>query len=127
MNILLLNTSFPPMARSAATLFYELGCYLVDKGHHVSVVTEIPWRRLGPGGITPQYQNVRFRFHEVMAGMPLSFQPEAAPVPTDEDDCGFVFLILRRMPYKKEAESNLANTITIDIDRKPSSGPKTSR
>jgi glycosyltransferase involved in cell wall biosynthesis len=69
MNILLLNTSFPPMARSAAHLFYELGCYLLDKGHRVSVVTEIPWRRLGSENIAFQHQAVCFHFHEVMDGM----------------------------------------------------------
>jgi putative colanic acid biosynthesis glycosyltransferase WcaI len=47
MRILLLNTSFPPQARSAARLFYELGTCLVRRGHRVSVITEYPWRRLG--------------------------------------------------------------------------------
>jgi colanic acid biosynthesis glycosyl transferase WcaI len=46
MRILLLNTSFPPQARSAARLFYELGRSLLSSGHEVSVVTEFPWRRL---------------------------------------------------------------------------------
>lgn len=69
MKILLLNTSFPPMARSAAHLFYELGCYFLAQGHQVSVVTELPWRRLGSKDIAPKYQGVRFRFHEVMDGM----------------------------------------------------------
>lgn len=47
MRILLLNTSFPPQARSAARLFYELGVSLSETGHEVCVVTEFPWRRLG--------------------------------------------------------------------------------
>ena len=49
MRILLLNTSFPPQVRSAARLYHDLGRYLVRGGHHVSVVTEMPWRRLGDG------------------------------------------------------------------------------
>lgn len=69
MKILLLNTSFPPMARSAAHLFYELGCYFSTQGHQVSVITELPWRRLGSKDISPKYQGVRFRFHEIMDGM----------------------------------------------------------
>lgn len=47
MRILLLNTSFPPQARSAARLFFELGTCLVKRGHRVTAVTEFPWRRLG--------------------------------------------------------------------------------
>jgi glycosyltransferase involved in cell wall biosynthesis len=47
MRILLLNTSFPPQARSAARLFHDLGSYLTRLGHEVTVVTELPWRRLG--------------------------------------------------------------------------------
>jgi colanic acid biosynthesis glycosyl transferase WcaI len=61
MRILLLNTSFPPQARSAARLFCELGTSLVRRGHQVSVVTEHPWRRLGSGAVSsaiPVYERM---------------------------------------------------------------------
>lgn len=47
MRILLLNTSFTPQVRSASRLYHDLGAYLVRCGHHVTVITEMPWRRLG--------------------------------------------------------------------------------
>lgn len=47
MRILLLNTSFTPQVRSASRLYHDLGAYLVRSGHQVTVVTEMPWRRLG--------------------------------------------------------------------------------
>jgi len=64
MRILLLNTSFPPQARSAARLFYELGTCLVGRGHRVSVITEHPWRRLGS-----KAKNVSIPRRECMNGM----------------------------------------------------------
>lgn len=69
MKILLLNTSFPPIARSAAHLFHDLGCYLVARGHQVSVVTEFPWRRLGSAESAARYWSARFRLQETMDGM----------------------------------------------------------
>lgn len=69
MRLLLLNTSFPPMARSAAHLFYDLGCKLVARGFQVSVVTELPWRRLGSGEVGTKYPNGRFRIREMLEGM----------------------------------------------------------
>jgi len=51
MKILFLNTSFPPMARSAANLYYELSLYFISRGHEVEVVTEYPWRRLAEKSI----------------------------------------------------------------------------
>ena len=64
MRILLLNTSFPPQARSAARLFYELGTCLVGRGHRVSVITEHPRRRLGLKAM-----NVSIPRRECMNGM----------------------------------------------------------
>ncbi|MCK4823627.1 glycosyltransferase family 4 protein [bacterium] len=69
MRILLLNTSFPPMARSAARIFHDLGRYLVSKGHQVSVVTEVPWRRLGFDDAANKYRNAKFRYKEIMDGI----------------------------------------------------------
>lgn len=42
MNILLITAYFPPDTGSAASLFYELGCRLVRKGHVVTVLTSFP-------------------------------------------------------------------------------------
>ncbi|MBI4454648.1 MAG: glycosyltransferase family 4 protein [Acidobacteria bacterium] len=69
MRILFLNTSFPPMARSAAHLFHNLGCNLVSFGNTVSVVTELPWRRLGSAECADKYRNARFWLPEKMNGM----------------------------------------------------------
>ena len=69
MRVLLLNTSFPPMARSAAHLFYDLGRYLVTRGHQVSVVTELPWRRLSYDDSADKYRGARFWLQETMGGM----------------------------------------------------------
>jgi len=57
------------MARSAAHLFHDLGCYLVARGHQVSVVTEFPWRRLGCAEFAAKYRNARFWLRETMDGM----------------------------------------------------------
>lgn len=69
MRVLFLNTSFPPMARSAGHLFYDLGRNLVTRGHQVSVVTELPWRRLGYDDSADKYKGVRFWLREMMEGM----------------------------------------------------------
>lgn len=42
MNILLITAYFPPDTGSAAHLFYELGIGLLNKGHSVSVITDMP-------------------------------------------------------------------------------------
>lgn len=57
------------MARSAANLFHDLGCYLAAREHQVRVVTELPWRRLGSAESTARYRNARFRLREMMDGM----------------------------------------------------------
>lgn len=69
MRILLLNTSFPPMARSAAHLFHDLGRYLVSCGHRVSVVAEFPRRRLGSAKSAAKYRRALFQLRERMDGM----------------------------------------------------------
>ena len=46
MHVLLHNTSFPPMVRSAARLYGDLAKDLSNRGYKVSVVTEFPRRRL---------------------------------------------------------------------------------
>lgn len=57
------------MARSAAHLFHELGCYFLAQGHTVTVVTEFPWRRVGGETVPPQYQTCGFLSREVMDGL----------------------------------------------------------
>ncbi len=69
MRILLLNTSFPPQVRSAASLFYELGVTLIERGHTVSIVTEFPWRRLGTSEIDVKYQRAGLMLRETMGGI----------------------------------------------------------
>lgn len=69
MRILLLNTSFPPMARSASHLYYDLARYLLNKGHEISVLTEIPWRRFGNYKEVLKYKKAYFKYHELMDGI----------------------------------------------------------
>ncbi len=69
MRILLLNTSFPPQARSAAHLFHDLGVTLSQRGHAVSVVTEFPWRRLGNDTLDAKYRGWHLFTREEMDGM----------------------------------------------------------
>lgn len=71
MRILLLNTSFPPQVRSAASLFHELGVSLTERGHSITVVTEIPWRRLGTTDREGNYRRAGLVLRETMDGMQI--------------------------------------------------------
>lgn len=66
MHILLLTAYFPPDVGSAAHLFYDLGCSLLEQGHTVSVITSFPSYH-ARGDLRP-YQGRRW-LRETQAGM----------------------------------------------------------
>jgi len=66
MRILALTKYFPPEIGTASHLFFELCETLVQSGHHVSVITSIPWYNLE--NVDDRYKR-RWFFKENLAGI----------------------------------------------------------